>query len=163
MIDSWSDEILPSREGGAYEAGTIRLSIDKAAGETGILGGGVGGTGELLWAPVIEGHVVGDGISRVRYCFRLPVDVTEFLVIGVTRLDGRVSGEKHESLISVSLSSMLSSSVASYKSSYPWYPCICDCHSVSEHDEVVPADNGDIRRARRACVGTDRPLVFSFS
>jgi hypothetical protein len=117
-----------------------------------------------LWALFIDGHIVGEGISRVNERFRLlPVEVTEFLVMGVIKLDGRVSGEKQESLISVSLSSILSSSVASYKSPYPWNPCICDCHSVSEHDEVVPAESGDIRRASLACVGTDSPLVCNLN
>lgn len=126
MIDSWSEVILPSSEGGAYDAGTERLSIDSAAGETGILDGGVGGTGDPLRDPLIDGHNVEAGISSVRELrgrFRLLVEVTEFRVIGVIKLDGRVSGEKHESLISVPLSS-LSSSVASYMSSYPRKSCI---------------------------------------
>jgi hypothetical protein len=127
------------------------------------LAGGVGGTGEPLREPFIDGHNAEDGISSVRDRFRLPVEVTEFRVIGVIKLDGRVSGEKHESLISVSLSSILSSSEASYMSSYPLKSSIWDCHSVSEHDEVVPAERGDIRRARRACVGIDKPLVCNFN
>ena len=82
-----------------------------------------------------------EGISRVRPRLRLPFEVSEFLVIGVTKLEGLVlDGEKHESLISVSSSSMSSSSVASYRSSNP---SICCCHSVSEHDEMVPAEQGD--------------------
>jgi hypothetical protein len=72
------------------------------------------------------------------------VEVTEFLVIGVTKLERWVPGaEKHESLISVELSS----SEASYKSSNP---CICCCHSWSEQEDVVPAESGDINRANRA-------------
>jgi hypothetical protein len=117
LIDSWSEVILPSSEGGAYDAGTERLSIDSAAGETGILAGGVGGTGEPLRDPLIDGHIVDEGILSVRGSFWLPVEVTEFRVIGVTKLDGRVSGEKHESLNSVP-SSILSQSDASYASSY---------------------------------------------
>jgi hypothetical protein len=66
MIDSWSEDMLPSSEGGAYDAGTERLSMDSAKGDTGILGGGVGGTGEPLRDPVMDGHTVGDGISNVR-------------------------------------------------------------------------------------------------
>jgi hypothetical protein len=73
--------------------------------------------GELLWVPLIEGHIVGEGISRVSKRLRLPrllVEVTEFRVIGVTKLPGLVPGaEKHVSLISVSSSAELSSSVAS--------------------------------------------------
>lgn len=87
--------------------------MERAAGETGIFDGGVGGTGELLCAPLMDGHVVGEGMSRVSMRLRLPVEVTEFLVIGVTKLDGLVTGvEKHVSLKSVS-SPALSPSVAS--------------------------------------------------
>lgn len=73
--------------------------------------------GELLCVPFMEGHVVGEGMSRVSMRLRLPrllVEVTEFLVIGVTKLPGLDPGaEKHVSLISVSSSAEISSSVAS--------------------------------------------------
>lgn len=111
-----------------------------------------------------ECHADGDdGISRVSARLRLlPVEVTEFRVIGVTKLEGLVPGaEKQLSLTLMSVewsSSISSSSVASYRSSKP---CICSCHSVSEHEEVVSAERGDIKRASRACVGTESPLVFS--
>jgi hypothetical protein len=34
---------------------------------------------------------------------------------------------------------------------------------VSEHDEQVPAERGDIMRANRGCVGIENPLVCSFN
>jgi hypothetical protein len=39
--------------------------MDRAAGETGIFGGGVGGTGELFGALCSEASVVEDGIVRL--------------------------------------------------------------------------------------------------
>jgi hypothetical protein len=48
--------------------------------------------GELLQVPVREGQPVDEGMSRVSPLLllrlsRLPVEVTEFLVIGVTKLE----------------------------------------------------------------------------
>ena len=123
--------------------------------------------GEFLQVPPRDVQTLADDVSRVSplplRLTRLPVEVTEFLVIGVTKLERWVPGaEKQESLISVELSSSVaSSSVASYMSSNPCICCICCCHSVSEQDEVVPAESGDINRASRACVGTESPLVLS--
>lgn len=113
MFETWSDETLPSNDGGACDAGTDRGSIERAAGETGIFGGGVGGTGELLCGPWIDGHIEVEGIVKLGYRFR-GVEPVEFLVVGVVILVGRVlEGDMQLSLISVS------SSVASYNSSKP--------------------------------------------
>ncbi len=126
--------------------------------------------GEFLQVPPREVQTLAEDVSRVSplplRLPRLPVEVTEFLVIGVTKLERWVPGaEKQESLISVELpSSVASSSVASYISSNPCICCICCiccCHSVSEQEEVVPAESGDISRASRPCVGTESPLVLS--
>jgi hypothetical protein len=73
-FEIWSEERLPSSEGGACIAGTWPGSIDKAAGDTGIFGGGVGGTGELLCGFVSDGHRVVDGIVMDGYLFRLFVE-----------------------------------------------------------------------------------------
>lgn len=51
-----------------------------------------------------------------------------------------------------------SSSVASYNSSNP---CIWCCHSVSEQEDIVPADKGEKRRPSFE-LDVGRPLVFSF-
>jgi hypothetical protein len=91
MLDTWSDDTLPSNEGVACIAGTERASIDSAAGETGIFCGGVGGTGELLTAPCSDGQRFDEGMVRVGNRFRAAGDVRESLrVVGVDRLVGRV-------------------------------------------------------------------------
>lgn len=112
MFDTWSEETLPSKDGGACTAGTEWASIERAAGETGIFGGGVGGIGELFAAPCSDGHIVDDGIVRLGYRLRETGEKTEVRVVGVTKLVGRVlAKEVHSSLMSES------SSVASYRSS----------------------------------------------
>lgn len=129
--------------------------MDKAAGETGIFGGGVGGTGELFGTLCSEGHAVDDGIVRLGYRFRFRGEVIEFLVVGDVRLVGReLENEVHSSLKSES------TSVTSYRSSKL---CICRCHSVSEQDDVVPADNGERRRFSFESERLERPAVMSFS
>jgi hypothetical protein len=154
-LETWSEETLPSKEGGAFRAGTVLASMDRAAGETGIFGGGVGGTGELFGALCNEGHVVDEGIVRLGYRFRFSGEVIEFLVVGVVRLVGReLENEVHSSLNSES------SSVTSYRSSKL---CICRCHSVSEQDDIVPADNGERRRFSLERERLVRPVVMSFS
>jgi hypothetical protein len=57
-----SDIELPSRDGGALIEGTDRGSSNRAAGETGILGGGVGGTGDVFFGLSVAGHEWEDGI-----------------------------------------------------------------------------------------------------
>lgn len=144
ILETWSDETLPSRDGGACTAGTERPSIESAMGETGIFGGGVGGTGELLGAPPwSDGHVVDDGMLRDGYRLRLAEELIESRVIGVIKLLGRVLAKDVQS----SLASE-SSSVASYKSRSSSDFIWC-CHSVSEHEEADPADRGENSRFDR--------------
>jgi hypothetical protein len=90
------------------------------------LGGGVGGTGELLCGFTSDGHRLAVGIRRLGYRFRLLVEYVELLIDMVARLLGRLSVKEGHS--------RSSSSDASYRSSNGRNPC---CHSSSEHDEEV--------------------------
>lgn len=90
------------------------MSFDKAAGDTGIFGGGVGGTGEFLGAPWIEDHVWGGGMERLGKRLRDMGDVESLVAVGVTALTGcEEENDIDSSLISDS------KSVASYNSSRP--------------------------------------------
>lgn len=127
--------------------------MERACGDTGILGGGVGGTGELFGAALIADNVDSLGMLRAGYRF-LGVEFMELRVTGDVILVGRVLGmDMQSSLISVS------SSVASYRSSKPAIWC---CHSVSEQDELEPPDSGETRRSSLT-EGAGRPVVFSLS
>lgn len=115
MQDTCSEVmLLPSNEGGALSAGTKRGSKDRAAGETGILGGGVGGTaGDPFVGPVSEGHMLLGGIMMVGYrCFVPERELAMlFRVDSVAKLVGRVDteplidGEDSENSVSLSLTS----------------------------------------------------------
>jgi hypothetical protein len=75
MFEFWSSEMLPSSEGGACTAGTKRGSINNAEEETGILDGGVGGTGELFGGALMVGHKFDAvGMVMLGYRFRLFVE-----------------------------------------------------------------------------------------
>jgi hypothetical protein len=69
--DTCSEAILlASSEGGALMAGTYLGSNDKAAGETRIFAGGVGGTdGESLVGAPSDGHRLMGGITMAGYRF----------------------------------------------------------------------------------------------
>lgn len=110
--------LLPSRDGGALRAGTNLGSKESAAGDTGILGGGVGGTDEeSLVGPVSEGHMLLGGIIIAGYrCLVVDRQLAMLLRLEsvaklVGRLDAESLNEDEELLNSVSLS------LASYSSS----------------------------------------------
>jgi hypothetical protein len=88
--------LLLSRDGGALMAGTNLGSRDNAAGETGILAGGVGGTaGDSFAEPVMDGHMLLGGIIIVGYRF-LVLDrelAILFRVDSVAKLVGRLDIE----------------------------------------------------------------------
>jgi hypothetical protein len=112
------DRGADTRDGGALIAGTNLGSRESAAGETGIFGGGVGGTaGDCFVGPVSEGHISLGGIMIVGYRFFDPDRqlATLLRVDSVAKLVGRLDTESRNdeeaSLNSVSLS------LASYSSS----------------------------------------------
>lgn len=88
--------LLPSSDGGALIAGTNLGSSESAAGETGIFGGGVGGTAEdPLIGPVREGHMLRGGIRMAGYRFLvLDEELAKlFRVESVAKLVGRLDSE----------------------------------------------------------------------
>jgi len=88
--------LLLSRDGGALMAGTNLGSKDSAAGETGIFGGGVGGTaGDSFVEPVMEGHKLLGGIIIVGYRFLVLERQLAMLfrVDSVAKLVGRLEME----------------------------------------------------------------------
>ena len=88
--------LLPSSDGGALIAGTNLGSNESAAGETGIFGGGVGGTaGDPLVGPVREGHMLRGGIMMAGYRRLVPDEelATLFRVESVAKLVGRLDTE----------------------------------------------------------------------
>lgn len=106
--------LLLSSDGGALIAGTNLGSKDSAAGETGIFGGGVGGTaGDPLAGPVREGHMLLGGIMIVGYRCLVPERELAILfrVDSVAKLVGRLDTEslndeeKSENSVSLSLTS----------------------------------------------------------
>lgn len=112
MQETCSDVmLLPSSDGGALMAGTNLGSKDSVAGETGIFGGGVGGTaGDPFVGPVNEGHMLLGGIMIVGYrCLVPDLELAMlFRVDSVAKLVGRLDTESlkddEESENSVSLS-----------------------------------------------------------
>ncbi len=133
--------LLPSRDGGALRAGTNLGSKESAAGETGILGGGVGGTAEdSLVDPVSEGHMLLGGIMIAGYrCLVVDRQLATLLrVESVAKLVGRLDteslSEDEELLNSVSLS------LASYSSS-KLFLLEFGPHSATASDDS--SENGD--------------------
>jgi hypothetical protein len=112
--------------------------MDNAAGDTGIFGGGVGGTGELLCGVESDGHKFAVGIVMLGYRFRLVVDKVELLMDVAAKLLGRLLvRDGHDS-----------SSVASYSSSNV---CISRCHSLSEQEDEEADDIGVVARSMSSC------------
>lgn len=88
--------LLPSSDGGALIAGTNLGRSESAAGETGIFGGGVGGTvGDALIGRVREGHMLRGGIRMGGYRFLVPDEELAklFRIESVAKLVGRLDTE----------------------------------------------------------------------
>jgi hypothetical protein len=107
ILETWSEETLPSSDGGVCNAGTKRGSRESVSDDTGILGGGVGGTGELLGPERMGVHRVVEGImseGRLGGRPRLRLEQVELRKV-VVRLVGRLLLREGQSSASSSVAS----------------------------------------------------------
>jgi hypothetical protein len=105
-LETWSEETLPSSDGGVCNAGTKRGRRERVADDTGIFGGGVGGTGELFGPERMGVHKVVEGIVRDGRLTRprLLVEQVELRKV-VARLVGRLLVREGQSSVSSSVAS----------------------------------------------------------